>query len=125
MTLLEAAALELQRQGDDPREGTIRVDIQGPRGLRLHLEGQVSELPQAVSATPNVALPAPPRSGQGRWLSPTEEAIVGALTSDWQTGQQIAERAGLSRSSFFNAVLSNLAEREVIESSRSGYRRLS
>ena len=61
----------------------------------------------------------------GRRYSPTEELILKALgeaRGAWRTGQQLADACGLPRSSSFNAILSNLAEAGVIESStKSGY----
>lgn len=60
----------------------------------------------------------------GRGYSPTEQRILEFLAGKgWQTGQQIASGTGHARSSSFNAILSNLAETQTLESSqRHGYR---
>ena len=60
----------------------------------------------------------------GRPFSPTEKSILRVLTGkDWLTAQQIAEAVGLAKSSGFTAVLANMAEAGIIESStRHGYR---
>ncbi len=85
--------------------------------------GQDDYLPIQLPLLPGPTGRAAPVA-ESRPLSPTEAAILRALAGKgWQTGQQIADACGQIRSTLFNAVLSNLAEAGVIESStRNGYR---
>jgi hypothetical protein len=70
------------------------------------------------------AAPPPPPTVPGRRLSPTEELVLNALADGaWKTGQVLATLTGQPRSGYFAAVLANLAEAGVVESStRHGYR---
>ncbi len=102
------AAIEHDFPGFCPAEVTVRS-----------ADGRKLRVPIPVAApVPEVVEVA------GRGFSPTEQAILAYLAGKgWQTGQQIADGCGVSRSSSFNSILSNLAETPAIESSqRHGYR---
>ena len=83
-----------------------------------------------VRVWPEAAAPpaaeAPDGAGRrGRWLSPQEEAIVAALRrlSGYQSAEAIALALARPCDNRFKAVLTNLADREILESlSGSGYR---
>ncbi len=56
-------------------------------------------------------------------FSSMEEAILMAFDgADWLHAQRLAEVAGYANSSHFRSILSNLADRGVIESGQRGYR---
>lgn len=57
-----------------------------------------------------------------RQFSPTEEAIMAVVGHDWMTKVQISEALKMPISSSFCALLTNLAEREYLESGNRGYR---
>ena len=103
----------------------IEADFPGfnPRGLTV-LSGD--DYPAISLPLLPGAMPPRTSSDEKRPYSHTEQAILRALTGargSWMTGQQIADACGLPRSGAFNALLSNLAEAGVLESStRSGYR---
>jgi hypothetical protein len=110
---------------DDPRDAPLQVTILTVKGRRLTFDllglAEVENAEQ-MPATTQQALPDP----RGRWLSPEEELIVKALASgEWRTGQEIADATRQPKNNTFYGLLSNLVERDVIESStRHGYRLL-
>lgn len=55
-------------------------------------------------------------------FSPTEQAIMAAVTDQWQTRQQIADACNMPCSGAFSAILTNLVERNYLLSSQRGYR---
>jgi hypothetical protein len=63
-----------------------------------------------------------PTPAAGRQLSPTEEKVMSVVTDVWQTKPTIAALCGMTVSSSFSAILTNLTERGYLESSRHGYR---
>jgi hypothetical protein len=63
-----------------------------------------------------------PAGQAGKPFSPIEEAILASATRDWQTAQQFADLTGQKCNHWFYAIIGNLADREYLESGRSGYR---
>jgi hypothetical protein len=57
-------------------------------------------------------------------FSPIEEGILRVMesTEGWKTKGEIAEACGHSVSSWFSYVPANLADRDILESGRNGYR---
>jgi hypothetical protein len=79
----------------------------------------------AETPLPGAGCPPPPDAPnpRWRWLSPTEEEILAVLSStDWKTGEQIAHLLKRTLTSAFRAVITNLADREIVEASSRGYR---
>lgn len=73
------------------------------------------------------SMPDPPRDGvpaprRGLEFSPTEAAILEVMTRDWQVKQDIADACKLPLSSQFCALLTNLVDRQYLESGHKGYR---
>lgn len=59
---------------------------------------------------------------RGRQFSPVEEAILAVMTKEWQNKVLIAEACKMPMSSQFCALLTNLVDREFLESGHKGYR---
>jgi hypothetical protein len=59
---------------------------------------------------------------RGLDFSPIEALILRAVSADWQTAAELAAKVGQKRSTWFNAILSNLVERRWLDGGRHGYR---
>jgi len=67
--------------------------------------------------------PADPPNHEWRWLSPTEEQAVAALSpSSHTTAGEIATALGVPLSNDFRFLLRNLVARRILDSSPAGYR---
>jgi hypothetical protein len=55
-------------------------------------------------------------------LSQIEKTILQVVTGEWQTAQELADKCGQSKSTYFCAILSNLSDRGALDSGRNGYR---
>lgn len=123
--LLRAAAEELQRHGGAV-DGPIRVEATGPDRTHIMVESAISPSDILARTTESPPMPAhrngAPVPQRGKLFSPIEEAILAAVTRDWQTKVELARACGQPVSSFFGAILSNLVERQWLESGRQGYR---
>jgi hypothetical protein len=80
--------------------------------------------PSGESGLLDVLEPARPRDPPQRLFSPTEQAIVSVLGSGgWKTGGQLAALTNWGKSTSFQAILTNLVEAGILESShKRGYR---
>ncbi len=105
----------------DPDDYPAQAIILTVNGGRYQVDFARCAAGQAGTAAPAPASPEPARP---RGFSPTEKAIIDALADgEWKTSQAISEAAGLGRSSSFQAILTNLVDAKVIESShKNGYR---
>jgi hypothetical protein len=96
----------------------------------LPCPGEVAPHEVPREAPPVEALPVEvpreaPRStstGGGKMFSHIEEAIMRAVTDNWQTATQFAEKCNQTPTTWFRSILSNLVEREWLEGGRNGYR---
>src|SRR5262249_25799566 len=84
--------------------------------------------PSAARKTGSHADPVLPATAalgcRGREFSPVEQSIMKVVMATWQTKTEIADKCGMSLSSSFCAVLTNLVHRDYRESSGRGYRLL-
>jgi hypothetical protein len=80
-----------------------------------------------LAETPDGPLPCLPADAapnpRWRWLSHTEEEILAVVSAtEWKTGEEIAHALKRTLTSAFRAVITNMAEREILEASSRGYR---
>jgi hypothetical protein len=127
----------LSANGYTGEHKVIHFRVQSPRHpLKPDVEYRVREsdaneagqckLGQDVGQSPTKCALTMPLNGimrrRGRDFSPTEDEILKVITDDWQTKAEIAAACNMRLTSSFSAILTNLVEREWIESSPKGYR---
>ena len=107
---------ELLTEGKPVR---VQLERNGLRG-----EMVVSPIAETAPAPQLPGVDANPegQDRRGRWFSPIEEEVLRVVSNLWQTKAEVAEKCGHSLSTWFGYVLANLADRDILESGRNGYR---
>jgi hypothetical protein len=101
---------------------TVHVGMMKLRYPVVECEAPASASRASAMLTP----PMPPSNESWLWLSPTEKAIIASASEvNWMTGQNLALAANLPWERDLGAILRNLVERCILESSNGkGYRLL-